>query len=77
MERTPVVSSNVASVGYDKETNTLEIQFKNGGIYQYPGVDPDTHLSLMGAESIGRFVQLNIVKAGFKGERVDPESQEG
>lgn len=76
MERTPVVSSNVASVGYDPETSTLEIQFKSGGIYQYPGVDPNTHLSLMGAESIGRFVNQNIVRAGFKGQKMEPESQE-
>ena len=76
MDRIPVVSSNVASVGYDEEAKVLEIQFKSGGIYRYPGVDPDTHISLMGAESIGRFVNQNIVKAGFKGERVDPEKQE-
>ena len=76
MEMQPVKSSNVEAVGYDEGTSTLTIKFKSGGIYQYPGVDPDTHLSLMGAESIGRFVNQNIVKAGFKGQRVDPENQE-
>ena len=76
MDRTPVKSSNVDSVGYDPETSTLEIQFKSGGVYQYAGVDPDTHQSLMGAESIGRFVNQNIVKGGFKFNKVDPKSQE-
>jgi len=73
MERTPVESSNVASVGYDEETKTLEVAFKSGSIYQYSGVEPQTHADLMGAESIGKFVQQNIVKAGFRGQKVDPE----
>ncbi len=76
MNRTPVTSSNVDSVGYDPNTSTLEIAFKSGGIYRYSGVDPDTHLSLMGAESIGSFVNKNIVRAGFTASKVDPEDQE-
>lgn len=66
MERTPVKSSNVDSVGYDEATKTLEIQYKGkpskpGGIYQYAGVEPQTHLDLMGAESIGKFVRKSVV----------------
>ena len=73
MERTPVESSNVASVGYDEETKTLEVAFKSGSIYQYPGVEPQTHADLMAAESVGKFVNQNIVKAGFRGQKMDPE----
>lgn len=72
MERTPVKSSNVASVGYDPVNKTLEIEFKSGGVYQYPGIESQTHADLMGAESIGKFVQLNIVKAGLKYQKMDP-----
>jgi len=75
MERTPVKSSNVASVGYDEQTKTLEIAFQSGGVYQYAGVEPQTHLDLMGAESIGGFVNQNIVKAGFKSQKMDPEQK--
>lgn len=75
MERTPVKSSNVASVGYDEGAKVLEVQFLSGGIYQYPGVEPQTHLDLMGAESIGGFVHQNIVLGGFKGQRMDPEQK--
>ena len=37
MEREPVVSSNVISVGYDDASETLEVEFKNG-VYQYYNV---------------------------------------
>jgi hypothetical protein len=78
MERTPVKSSNVDSVGYDETNRVLEIGFKSGGIYQYSGVEPQTHLDLMGAESIGKFVNQNIVRAGFKSRKMDPtEENEG
>lgn len=75
MERTPVKSTNVASVGYNEQTNTLEIAFRSGAIYQYAGVEPQTHTELLGAESIGRFVNQNIVGGGFKGERVDQKEK--
>jgi hypothetical protein len=35
MNRQNVNSSNLASVGYDETSNTLEVEFNNGGIYQY------------------------------------------
>ena len=60
MERTPVKSSNVASVGFDKETGTLEIEYKSGGVYHYVGVDADKHSDLMKAPSIGAFVHAHI-----------------
>jgi hypothetical protein len=76
MKRIPVKSSNIAEVGYDEGTKILEIQFKSGGVYQYAGVEPYTHADLIGAESIGRFVNQNIVKAGFKAQKMDPEQKD-
>lgn len=38
MNRNPVSSSNVKSVGYDSESSRLEVEFHHGGIYQYYGV---------------------------------------
>lgn len=35
MNRKSVTSSNIASIGYDETSETLEIEFKNGGVYQY------------------------------------------
>lgn len=35
MDRTPVSSTNLKSVGYDAVNRVLEIEFHDGGIYQY------------------------------------------
>lgn len=60
MKRVAVESSNVKSVGYDPETQVLEIEFRSG-VYRYHEVEPDTYHALMDAESIGRFVRQHIV----------------
>ena len=36
MERQPISSSNIISAGYDPDTQTLELEFKNGVVWQYP-----------------------------------------
>ncbi len=41
MERQPVESSIVKSVGYDPETQTLEVELQTGGVYQYDGIEPE------------------------------------
>ncbi|TBX34681.1 KTSC domain-containing protein, partial [Rahnella victoriana] len=47
MQRVNVVSSNILSIGYDPNTDTLEIEFLNGGIYEYYNVSQDIHIELM------------------------------
>jgi hypothetical protein len=37
----PVVSTNVAAVGYDPTSRTLRVQFNSGGIYDYSNVSSD------------------------------------
>jgi hypothetical protein len=41
MNREAVTSSNIASIGYDEDSQTLEIEFLNGGLYQYFDVPPN------------------------------------
>ncbi len=60
MERAPVSSSNLASVGYDANSETLEVEFKNQSIYQYYNVPQFMHEQLMQAPSIGTFFNANI-----------------
>ena len=60
MERTPVNSSNLASVGYDLESLTLEIEFNHGGTYQYYDVPDHIHAELMGAGSLGSYFHHSI-----------------
>ena len=55
MERQPVSSSNLASVGYEEASATLEVEFVDGGIYQYFGVPSEVHAGLMAAGSHGTY----------------------
>ena len=58
--RTPVTSSNLRSVGYDPDTETLEVEFHDGGIYQYSNVPSNIHDALMSAPSHGTYFAANI-----------------
>lgn len=62
MERIPVNSSNIGSVGYDSGSDTLEIEFINGGTYQYSGVPEGVYEGMMGADSKGKYFHANINK---------------
>ena len=53
MERTRVSSSNIRSIGYDVQDETLEVEFGNGGIYQYFGVSQQLYERFMAASSKG------------------------
>jgi hypothetical protein len=60
MDRVSVNSSNVAEIGYDPSSMTLEIAFNNGNVYQYFDVPEAVYDELMRAESIGKFLNANI-----------------
>jgi hypothetical protein len=70
MERTPVASSDVASVGYESDSATLEVEFLNGAIYQYFGVPEDIYQGLMNAGSKGSFLSQAVKKSGYSYQRV-------
>lgn len=60
MKRTPVDSSMIHDVGYDPKTETLEIGFNSGTVYQYFEVEPEAYEALMKADSKGRHFLDNI-----------------
>lgn len=66
-----VESSNVSALGYDEKTSRMAVQFKNGGMYHYEGVDPKTASGVMEAKSIGAAVHQTLVRGNFKYERLD------
>lgn len=69
MERVAVRSRDIAIVGYDAETSTLEIAFRIGGVYRYSGVPEETYKGLMTAPSQGKFFDQTI-KHKFPYQRV-------
>jgi len=74
MNRVPVMSSNVAAVGYIESTHTLEVEFKEGSIYQYFQVPASVYRGLIDAsargESVGRFLDQNVKKARYEYARL-------
>lgn len=60
MERVQVGSSNIASIGYDSNSETLEIEFLKGGLYQYYDVPMHVYDELMSASSHGTYFAANI-----------------
>ena len=63
MERENVDSSTIVSIGYDTGSETLEVEFKNGGVYQYYNVPNNIYDLLMQSESKGKFLHINIKNA--------------
>ena len=69
MNRTPVSSSNLRSVGYNATTNTLEIEFQSGRVYQYFNVPKSVYQGLMNAASHGTYHHRRI-KDRYPYERI-------
>lgn len=68
MKRIPVKSSSVSSVGYDAATYVLELEFRNGHVYQYLDVPAAAHRLLLQAASVGEFVNT-VIKPRFEAIR--------
>lgn len=69
MKRDRVTSSTIGAVGYEKESSTLEVEFKTGAVYQYFDVPEPLYRRFMQASSKGKFFAAEI-KAEFKYSRV-------
>lgn len=67
MERHPVSSSNIATIGY--EDGTLEVEFLNGSVYQYFDVSENVYQGLMNAGSHGQFLN-QVVKGNYRYARI-------
>ena len=69
MERQSVSSSNIASVGHDAETNTLEVEFNSGAVWQYASVPQETYEALVSAVSVGKAFN-SMIKGQYQGRPV-------
>jgi hypothetical protein len=76
MERKPVESSTIKSVGYDAEMKALEVEFASGRIYQYYDVPEEIHNEFISAPSKGNFFHHKIKNQGFPFKRIEQEVQD-
>lgn len=60
MERQPISSSNIISAGYDPVTQTLEVEFKNGVVWQYMHFPEKMWYEFIGAPSQGKYFNSQI-----------------
>jgi hypothetical protein len=60
MKRISIISKVLKSVGYDETTGMLEVEFKNGGLYEYVDVPAEEYSALMLAPSKGTYFGDNI-----------------
>jgi hypothetical protein len=60
VERQPVKSVILRSVGYDAGTKILEIEFQNGLVYQFLEVPPKVCKDLMSSGAIGKYFSEKI-----------------
>jgi hypothetical protein len=56
----PIESSMAKAVGYDSDEEVLQVEFRNGEIYQYQDVDDSTWDGLYKTDSIGKFFNQKI-----------------
>ncbi|HXH08891.1 MAG TPA: KTSC domain-containing protein [Alphaproteobacteria bacterium] len=74
-------SSSLAAVGYDPQSQTLEVEFRTGRTYRYFHVPLSVHQALLAAPSKGRFFVAEI-RTRFPHTRIPnltrgPEDQHG
>jgi hypothetical protein len=69
MEMHNVDSSNVAAVGYEEDSQTLQVAFNNGSTYQYFDVPQAIFDGLLGASSVGQYLNQNV-KGTYRYSRV-------
>jgi hypothetical protein len=70
VQRTPVMSSHLASVGYDEQTGRLAVEFRDGEIYEYANVPQETYIELITSKSVGKFFN-QAIRSQFKGVQTD------
>jgi hypothetical protein len=69
LERQPVNSRILRSLGYDESTKVLEIEFHSGLVYQYSGVPLKVYMELMRSDEIGKYFS-DKVRTRFRTRQV-------
>jgi hypothetical protein len=69
IQRKPVRSSNIKSVGHDAKSNTLQVEFHGGAVHEYTGVPASAHQAFVNARSIGVHFHEHI-KNDYESERI-------
>ncbi|HNX18194.1 MAG TPA: KTSC domain-containing protein [Methanoregula sp.] len=69
MERQPVQSCILRSVGYDDAMKNLEIEFHSGLVFQYSGVPAKVYTDLMSSSIVGKYFS-DHVRNRFRSKKI-------
>ncbi len=70
MQRVRPDSESLRSVGYDPETQQLEVEFASDGVCRYEAVPPQVVIDLLQAESQGAWFNQVFKPMGFPYSRL-------
>lgn len=71
MNRVPVESSTIASMGYTSQEQVLELEFRETGeVYQYFEVPAEEYTAFLAADSKGAYLNLHFKPRGYRYRRI-------
>jgi len=70
MQRQPVVSSRVSSIGWEK--GVMEVEFNTGAVYQYSPVEWQTALNLIRSANVGKDIQAIVSNKSLTVKKISP-----
>ena len=62
IKMTPVISSNIVALGYDKKNKILRVIFKGNSSYLYFNVEEEIYNNLAQSESKGKTLNESVVR---------------
>lgn len=74
IQRTPVESSSIASIGHSRASKLLEIEFRSGAIYRYRKVPRSVFTAFSTARSKGNFFS-GQVRGKYDFEKISGSKQ--
>jgi hypothetical protein len=69
MNMIQVASSNIAAIGYDEASSTLQVEFNNGTVYQYFDIPEYLFEGIRDADSVGGYLAAQI-KGNYRYSKV-------
>jgi hypothetical protein len=76
MQRVPVNSSSIASIGYAPEQRVLELEFRQSGeVCQYFDVPAEEHTAFLAADSKGTYLNLHFKPRQYRYHRFWPQQE--
>jgi hypothetical protein len=76
MQRVPVESNSIASIGYAHQERVSELEFRQSGeVYQYFDVPTEEYAAFLAAGSKGTCVNQQLQPRGYRYQRLPSSSK--